>query len=309
MKAPKGITIKKRKSESNCSRNDDYLKKRKVVYSRDLIPDCVSVDEYKSLGQISAGSYGVVYKVQHKKTGQIMAMKEEFDGLSATTRMEIDVLKSLGTHPCIVGFKEVAVDDCDGVYVVMEYMHTNLRRHIATNEVVEVKMLMKQLLRGVKFLHDNGVVHRDLKPSNVLVSESGELKICDFGLSGRVGEEVGSDSPQVGTLWYRAPEVLLGDMSCSSAVDMWAVGCIMAELVLKKVLFRGESVEDQLHEIYCILGHPSNAKNVCSSISSAKFMLPEAGFDLLKGLLSCDPSKRMTAESALNHVWFQELSS
>ncbi|KAL1561134.1 cyclin-dependent kinase [Salvia divinorum] len=320
-KPPKGITIKKpniccsdsngkkRKPElQSAATNDAGFKKRRVCYSKDEFPDCVSVDEYRSLGKISSGSYGVVYKVEHKKTGEIMAMKEEFNGLSPSTRAEIDILKSLGGLPCIVQFKEVAVDECDGVYVVMEYMETDLRRYMSFRRdglaTSEVKRLMKQLIEGVKFLHQNKVVHRDLKPANVLVSRGGQLKICDFGLSARVEVEE-EEECKVGTLWYRAPELLLGETRGSFSVDMWAVGCIFAEMVLKEVLFKGESEEDQLHEMYCILGHPS-AKNVESSICSANLMLSRDGFDLLKGLLCYDPDKRMTAEMALNHAWFED---
>ena len=111
---------------------------------------------------------------------------------------------------------------------------------------------------------------------------------------------------QGGTLWYRAPELLLGERRGSCAVDMWAVGCIFAEMVLNEVLFRGESEEDQLHEMYCILGHPSAKKNVESSICGANLMLSGDGFDLLKGLLCYDPVKRMTAGMALNHAWFED---
>ncbi|KAG6399325.1 hypothetical protein SASPL_140801 [Salvia splendens] len=314
-KAPKGITIKKpniscsdnngkRKPESQTTTNDVGFKKRRV----DVFPECVSVDEYKSLGKISSGSYGVVYKVEHKKTGEIMAMKEEFDGLSPSTTAEIDILKSLGGHPSIVQFKEVAVDEYDGVYVVMEYMDTDLRRYMSLNgdhglAMSQVKALMKQLIQGVDFLHRNKVVHRDLKPANVLLSKGGRLKICDFGLSVRVEDE--EEECKVGTLWYRAPELLLGERRGSCAVDMWAVGCIFAEMVINEVLFRGESEEDQLHEMYCILGHPS-AKNVEISICCANLMLSRDGFDLLKGLLCYDPVKRMTAEMALNHAWFED---
>ncbi|XP_057766060.1 cyclin-dependent kinase G-2-like [Salvia miltiorrhiza] len=321
-KPAKGIVIKKpaeiislakerkrKLSELQCS----CLKKR----SRDVtIPDCGSVDEYVSLGKISGGSYGLVYKVQHKKTGEIMAMKEEFEGLSPTTITEIDILKSLGgAHPSVVGFKEVAVDEYDGVYVVMEHMETDLRALIKGGglAISQVKMLMKQLLQGVEFLHENGVMHRDLKPANLLVNRGGELKlkICDFGLSVRFRKElVSSYSPRVGTLWYRAPELLLGEERYSCAVDMWAVGCIMAELLFNKVLFRGESEEDQLHQIYCLLGLPSSAENVSTLlISSANLELSEPGFDLLKGLLTYDPTKRLTPQAALNHVWFQDLIS
>ncbi|KAG6422671.1 hypothetical protein SASPL_113048 [Salvia splendens] len=247
-------------------------KRRRFQETKGAFPECVSVEEYESLGKISSGSYGVVYKVQHKKTGEIMAMKEEFSGLSPSTRAEIDILKSLG-HPSIVQFKEVALDEYDGVYVVMEYLDTDLRRYMSLKgedclAMSHVKKLMKQLIQGVTFFIGT--------------------RSC-----------IGISSPRM------APELLLGERRGSCAVDMWAVGCIFAEMVLNEVLFRGGSEEDQLHEMYCILGHPS-AKNVESSICGANLMLSRDGFDLLKGLLCYDPVKRMTAEMALNHVWFED---
>ncbi|KAL8497110.1 hypothetical protein ACS0TY_020694 [Phlomoides rotata] len=137
------------------------------------------------------------------------------------------------------------------------------------------------------------MMHRDLKPSNILINTRGELKICDFGLSCRFPSAY---SPRVGTLWYRAPELLLGDTSYSTAVDMWSVGCIMGELVLKEALFRGRSDIDQLHKIF---GQPDN-------MIRSKLCFSEVGFDLLNRLLTCDPANRITAESALNHAWFKE---
>ncbi|XP_047952076.1 cyclin-dependent kinase G-1-like [Salvia hispanica] len=312
-KAPKGIVIKKTISvwpETMCSHNG---KKRKLQSSsseeelcnkkgRIPLPDYPIVGGYECLGKISYGSCGVVYKVQHKLTSQIWAMKKQFSGSGLS---EISILQSLGgKHPSIVGFKEVAVDAHRGLYLVMEHMDFDLRGYMAEEvlPIPQVKMLMKQLIQGVNFLHQHRLLHRDLKPSNILVNKGGELKICDFGLAMRFGDK--SEST-VGTLCYMAPELLLGEKSYSCAVDVWAVGCVMAELLLRKVLFRGKSTEDQLHEIYCILGHPDN-NNVDTTISSAKYMLSDAGFDLLKGLLTCDPTKRITSQSALNHAWLAD---
>ncbi|KAG6425301.1 hypothetical protein SASPL_115729 [Salvia splendens] len=313
-RAPKGIVIKKtitvwpetmclhngKKRKLQCSSEEEFSNKK----GRLPLPDYPIVDGYQCLGKISSGSFGVVYKVQHRHTSQIWAMNKQFSG-SGSALSEISILQSLGgKHPSIIGFKEVAVDAYRGLYLVMEHMDFDLRGYMAEEvlPIPQVKMLMKQLIQGVNFLHQNRVLHRDLKPSNILVNKGGELKICDFGLSMRFGEE--SEST-VGTLWYMAPELLLGEKSYSCAVDMWAVGCVMAEMLLRKVLFRGKSKEDQLHEIYCILGHSDN-NNVDTTISSAKYMLSDDGFDLLKGLLTCDPTKRITSQSALNHAWLAD---
>ncbi|KAH6823561.1 hypothetical protein C2S53_012323 [Perilla frutescens var. hirtella] len=337
-KPAKGITIKKppppleitnqkkRKSSPESINRDGESKKKKkrtappAVFSRDVIPDCSSVEDYESLGMISKGSYGVVYRIRERETGEILAMKEEFDGLSAASLTEIKILKYLGRHPSVVGFKKVAVDEYDGVYVVMEYLETDLKRYISLKKEglceIEVKSLMKKLLEGVKFLHEKGVMHRDLKPSNVLVNnDGGELKICDFGLSARFGKPVYSSS--VGTLWYRAPELLRGVETYSSAVDMWAVGCIMAELLMKEVLFKGEDERDQYYEIIRVLGFDDEGYverdlseprySIQDEFKSADAKLSEVGFDLLYSFLRYDPRKRITAECALDHAWFNEL--
>ncbi|KAL0415610.1 UNVERIFIED_CONTAM: Cyclin-dependent kinase G-1 [Sesamum latifolium] len=146
-----------------------------------------SAYNYEYLNMIGHGSYGIVYKACDKRTGQIVAMKEEFNGLSTPTLREIAILKSLPQHPAIVGFKEVVRDDWDRVFVVMEHVENDLARFMAARRQPlrpnEVKCMMKQLLEGVKFLHENGVMHRDLKPSNILINKKGDLKICDFGSS------------------------------------------------------------------------------------------------------------------------------
>ncbi|KAL8557179.1 hypothetical protein ACS0TY_004578 [Phlomoides rotata] len=124
------------------------------------------------------------------------------------------ILTSLPPHPSIVGFKRVIQDDDDRVFVVMEYLRTDLSRFMVDKRraltLVEIKLMLKQILEGVEYLHEKGLMHRDIKPSNILMNSILDLKICDFGLSRHVGSESGSYTPGVVTLWYRAPELLLG---------------------------------------------------------------------------------------------------
>lgn len=304
----------------SCNKNDDHQVNHSQYDVGGNIVILGRADHYVCLNVISRGSYGVVYRALNKKTGEVVAMKEEFYGLCRSTLREIGILKSLPRHPSIVEFKEVTVDDCDRVFVVMEHMENDLRRLIDAKiqplRPSEVKCMMKQLLEGVKFLHENGVMHRDLKPSNILVNKKGDqLKICDFGLSRQFGSKSGSYSPGVVTLWYRAPEILAGAKTYSCAVDMWSVGCIMAEMLLKKVLFKGRCEIEQLGIIYMSLGIGSG-KPCASNLLLRKFLaataftgaplLTRLGFDLLNKLLSFDPDKRMTADEALNHGWFKE---
>ncbi|XP_073128750.1 cyclin-dependent kinase G-1-like [Henckelia pumila] len=236
-----------------------------------------SVDEYQLLSEISHGSYGVVYKAMEKKTGQVVAIKEEFDGFCESTSREIDILKSVTRHPSFVGFKRVVVDQYDGVYVVMEE-----------------------------------------KPRSAISGCRGDTK---------EKEHSAPTPPHVVTLWYRAPELLLGAKTYSCAVDMWALGCIMAEvLLLGEVIFRGNSEMDQIKKVYEILGTPDDIRLPGFSslpgsmfkfeeqvqplnLLSRKFgpILSQVGIDLLSKLLLYNPEERITAKDALNHDWFREI--
>ncbi|XVF49674.1 hypothetical protein PTKIN_Ptkin04bG0031900 [Pterospermum kingtungense] len=337
--------------------NDDMHDEDAVVDQSDLDDEepagrgmnmllgCRSVFEYEKLNKISEGTYGIVYKARDKKTGEIVALKkvkildqrdsEEY-GFPLTSLREINILASFD-HPSIVKVKEVVVDDHDNVYMVMEYMENDLKglmgsmkRPFSTNDV---KCLMKQLLEGVKYLHDNWVLHRDLKSSNLLLNNEGELKICDFGMARQYGSPLKPYTAKVVTQWYRAPELLLGAKKYSTAVDMWSVGCIMAELLAKEPLFKGTSEIDQLRKIFDTLGTPSEkiwpgfselpgAKATYSKqrdnllrrkFPAASFtgspVLSDDGLDLLNSLLTYDPEKRITAADALKHNWFQASST
>lgn len=270
------------------------------------------LDHYQLLNVISRGSYGIVYRARDKRNDEIVAVKEEVHGLCRSTSTEIDILKTLPRHPCIVELKKVVMGS--GVFVVMEYMEYDLVRLRGAwrqpFELIEIKYLMEEIVKGVRFLHDEGVMHRDLKPSNILFSEkNGQIKICDFGLSAPLGTTKASYCPRVGTRWYKAPELLRGSWTYSSAVDMWAVGCIMAELVLDQVLFPGPSEADQLACIHRIINPPFNRlRSKMETVASFQgtTALTPSGVDLLQRLLAYQPEKRITARDALNHPWFRE---
>ncbi|KAB8087827.1 hypothetical protein EE612_012250 [Oryza sativa] len=305
-----------------------------------MLQGCRSVDEFERLNTINEGTYGVVFRVRDKRTGEIVALKKvkmekEREGFPLTSLREMNILLSFH-HPSIVEVKEVVVGSNDrDIFMVMEYMEHDLKGVMETMKQPysqsEVKCLMLQLLEGVKYLHDNWVLHRDLKTSNLLLNNRGELKICDFGLSRQYGSPLKPYTQLVVTLWYRAPELLLGAKDYSTAIDMWSLGCIMGELLSKGPLFNGKSEIDQLDKIFRTLGTPD--ENIWPGYSklpgaTVKFgkqthnrlrdkfravsftggpMLSEAGFDLLNRLLTYDPEKRISAEDALNHEWFREL--
>ncbi|KAH6799195.1 hypothetical protein C2S51_035679 [Perilla frutescens var. frutescens] len=275
-----------------------------------------SIDRYQIFNCISNGSYGAVYRAWDKEKEELVAMKHEFGGFSQSTLREVSVLKSLRRHPSIVEFKEVVVDEEeDRVFVVMEYLPTDLKRFTDAKEkpctMRELRRTMRQILEGVEFLHRNGVMHRDLKPSNIVMDRDGRrLKICDLGSSRRSRKGEYTPGNEVVTLWYRAPELLLGANRYTSAVDMWSVGCIMAELAVKKVLFEGRSEIDQLARVQGIMEDPLNMKlRMRLTVAASEAGVPwfgARGFDLLEQLLEMDPKRRITARDALRHGWFRE---
>ncbi|CAF1921651.1 hypothetical protein YC2023_020679 [Brassica napus] len=304
-----------------------------------------SVNGFQKLNKINEGTYGIVYRARDEKTKEIVALKkikmkedkyEEEYGFPLTSLREINILLSCN-HPSIVNVKEVVVggrNDSD-VYMVMEHLEHDLKglmeRKKQPFSTSEVKCLMLQLLEGVHYLHTNWIIHRDLKPSNLLMNNSGELKICDFGMARQYGSPIKPYTQMVITQWYRPPELLLGAKQYSTAVDMWSIGCIMAELLSQKPLFPGKTELDQLQKIFAVLGTPNESIwPGFSSLPNAKAKFPtqsynllrkkfpaisfvggqilsERGFDLLNGLLTLDPEKRLTVEEALNHSWFQEV--
>lgn len=309
--------------------------------SVNMLQACRSVDDFEKLSKLGEGTYGVVYKARNKRTGEIVALKkvkmdnDSEEGFPLTSLREINILLS-SDHPSIINLKEVVEgSSSDCVFLVMEYMDYDLgavmrRRKKQPFCQSEVKCLMLQLLQGVKYLHDNWVLHRDLKTSNLLLNRRGELKICDLGMARQYGSPAKPYTQLVVTLWYRAPELLLGAKQYSTAVDMWSVGCIMAELLLNQPLFTESSEIKQIDRIFRMLGTPNETswpgfsklpqakarfvkqpdnllrKKFPAASFTGAATLSNAGFDLLNKLLTCDPAKRITADEALNHQWFRE---
>jgi len=189
----------------------------------------------------------------------------------------------------------------------------------------EVKCLMRQLLSAISHLHDNWILHRDLKSSNLLLSHHGILKVGDFGLAREYGSPLQAYTAIVVTLWYRAPELLLGIKEYSCPIDVWSIGCIFGEFLTMNPVFPGESEIDELNRIFKLLGTPSEKiwpgysklpgpqkmKFVDFPVSNlrskfTKEMLSDKGLDFLKRLLTYDPKRRLTCDEALQHSYFDE---
>lgn len=184
-----------------------------------------------------------------------------------------------------------------------------------------VKSFLYQLLKGIAYCHQHRVLHRDLKPQNLLISRDGTLKLADFGLARAFGIPVRSYTHEVVTLWYRAPDVLMGSNTYSTPVDIWSVGCIFAEMVNGRPLFPGSNNEDQLHRIFKVLGTPAPTEGLTSLPQwrnnfkyyppmKWKYIAPglnELGLDLLSRMLAFDACDRISAKRAMQHPYFDDL--
>ncbi|XP_076244271.1 cyclin dependent kinase 11B pitslre [Calliopsis andreniformis] len=300
------------------------------------IQGCRSVEEFQCLNRIEEGTYGVVYRARDKRTDEIVALKrlkmeKEKEGFPITSLREINTLLK-AQHPNIVTVREIVVgSNMDKIFIVMDYVEHDLKSLMETMKQKkqvfipgEVKCLMQQLLRAVAHLHDNWILHRDLKTSNLLLSHRGILKVGDFGLAREYGSPLRQYTPIVVTLWYRAPELLLGGKEYSTPIDMWSVGCIFAELLRMEALFPGKSEIDQLNRIFKELGTPNDRiwpgyskLPMVQKIPFAHYpvnnlrqrfslSLSDLGIEMLNKFLTYDPQQRITAEDALKHGYFTE---
>uniref|UniRef100_UPI00398E90B8 cyclin-dependent kinase-like 1 isoform X2 n=1 Tax=Pristiophorus japonicus TaxID=55135 RepID=UPI00398E90B8 len=219
------------------------------------------MEKYEKLGKIGEGSYGVVFRCRNKDTGQIVAIKKfvesEDDPLIKKIAMrEIRMLKQL-KHVNLVNLLEVFRRKRK-LHLVFEYCD-----HTVLNELdkyprgvaeAQVKSIVRQTLQAVNFCHKHNCIHRDVKPENILITKHGVIKLCDFGFA-RILTGPGDDyTDYVATRWYRAPELLVGDTQYGPPVDVWAIGCVFAELISGNPLWPGRSDVDQLYLIRRTLG-------------------------------------------------------
>ncbi|KAJ2587164.1 cyclin-dependent kinase 5, partial [Coemansia sp. RSA 1722] len=314
--------------------------------------------------KLGEGTYGIVYKAQNRETNEVVALKRirldnEEEGVPCTAIREISLLKEL-KHPNILGLFDVLHTE-KKLTLVFEFMDSDLKKFVDAYggdlDPPTVKHLLYQLLGGIAYCHRNRVLHRDLKPQNLLINKRGDLKLGDFGLARAFGIPVRSYSHEVVTLWYRAPDVLMGSRQYDTSIDIWSIGCIFAEMATGRPFFAGTSINDQVYHIFRIMGTPidplvfnvqslikyslgeqaaneGSAEKIvdinyrrrvwpgCSKLPEWKRNFPmfssvplepllpklsAKGIDLLERLLEYAPEKRISAEEALAHPFFEDL--
>lgn len=249
------------------------------------------------------------------------------EGFPISSLREISILRSCN-HKNVVKLKEVVVGkELEKIYLLMEYCEQDLASLLDNLEKPftesEVKCIIMQLLKGLEYLHSKFIIHRDIKVSNLLLTDQGCLKIADFGLARTFSVPSKEMTPNLVTLWYRPPELLLGSKEQTTAVDMWAVGCILGELLLHKPLLPGNGEIAQIDLIIELLGTPSESiwpgfseLPACKMFTlrsqpynSLKMKFPQlspAGIRLMNLLFMYDPKKRATAEESLFSSYFEE---
>ncbi|KAK2080071.1 Cyclin-dependent kinase A-1 [Prototheca wickerhamii] len=268
----------------------------------------LATPQYHQIAKIGEGTYGVVFRAHDRATNRLLALKQirleaEEEGVPSTAIREISLLKEL-QHDNIVSLYDVVHEDRK-LYLVFEYLDVDLKKSMDSNPAQ----------------YRNPTL---VKPQNLLIDQStNTLKLADFGLARAFGIPVRAYTHEVITLWYRAPEILLGSRHYATPVDLWSIGCIFAEMATQKALFPGDSEIDELLKIFQALGTPDEARwPGVSLLPDYNTLFPKwrpkplqelvpgldaQGLDLLSRLLEYDPNRRITAKAALEHPYFDEI--
>lgn len=215
--------------------------------------------EKDPFGRVSL-SFKNICVQQQMLTNNKNVFRSEFEGVPSTAMREISLLREL-QHKSIVRLFDIVIVD-NSLYMVFEYLNMDLKKLLDKKKAIFTPQLVKsylyQMLDSICFCHTNRILHRDLKPHNLLVDTKGNIKLADFGLARAFSLPMGSYTHEVVTLWYRAPEILLGTKVYDTGVDIWSLACIFAEMILPKPLFAGDSEIDQLLRIFRTLGTPDD---------------------------------------------------
>eukprot|EP00054_Salpingoeca_dolichothecata_P014941 m.85095 g.85095 ORF g.85095 m.85095 type:complete len:404 (+) comp21245_c1_seq1:104-1315(+) len=295
----------------------------------------VTPQYYTNFAPIGAGAFGSVCSAENIVNGERVAIKKLQNPFQTKIHAqrafrEIRLLRFM-QHENVIGMHDLFCAPCPGqeepdIYLVTDLMgsdlHTIIQSQIISDE--HVRFLVYQMLRALVYVHSAGILHRDLKPSNIAINQDCDLKILDFGLA-RVANHDGGMTGYVATRWYRAPEIMLRWGNYKDTVDMWSVGCIMAELLTGRALFQGQDHVQQLNKICQLLGRPSqdyiesiespSARQYVQSLNDGGGQdfrevfdgVNEEAIDLLEKLLMFDTEQRLTAWQAIRHPYFAKL--
>uniref|UniRef100_A0A8C5MX70 Cyclin-dependent kinase-like 2 n=1 Tax=Leptobrachium leishanense TaxID=445787 RepID=A0A8C5MX70_9ANUR len=289
------------------------------------------MEKYENLGLVGEGSYGMVLKCKHRESGRIVAIKKflesEDDKMVKKIAMrEIKLLKQL-RHENLVNLLEVCKKK-KRWYLVFEFVDRTVLDELEQFpnglDFNRVRKYLFQIIRGIGFCHNHNIIHRDIKPENILVSHSGIVKLCDFGFARTMAAPGEVYTDYVATRWYRAPELLVGDTKYGKAVDVWAIGCLVTEMLTGEPLFPGDSDIDQLYHIIKCQGNltPRLQELFHKNPLFAGVTLPEIKqgeplerrypklapliLDLAKNCLQIDPEKRPPCATLLQHELFKK---
>ncbi|KRX11020.1 Protein kinase-like domain [Pseudocohnilembus persalinus] len=288
---------------------------------------------YQVIKVVGDGSFGVVSKAVNTQTGEMVAikqMKQDYENWDECLKLrELKALQKLKNHINIIKLKEIVQVE-KKLNFITEYVQQNIWDYYNDQKKTgrplshdTIKSIFYQLCSAIKYMHQHGFFHRDLKPENILISAEGIVKIIDFGLA----REIRSRPPYtdyVSTRWYRAPELLIRSTNYNSPVDIFAIGCIMAELFEGQPLFKGQSEIDQISKICGILGTPTKEDWNDGLIQANKQGLKLQGFDpipldqvlqntpydaiqIIQECLRWDPSKRPSISKILQHPYFKDV--
>ena len=289
---------------------------------------------YKIILKLGEGTYGTVFKCLDTVKNEVVAIKKlkfhhEKEGIPATSIREIGILRSM-IHPNLVTLKDIHQVDGEkmSLYLSFEMMEMDLsaliKKHNRKLPRPLIKRIMFKVVSAVDHLHKNRVFHRDLKPDNILISNDGDdVKLADFGLSRTIHQPFRPYSREIMTLWYRSPESCMGHKEYSIGVDVWAVGCIFAQLINGRALLQGTSDSEQLILIFRLLGTPDfnewphlkgykgysqkYPKFKALGLKSRLKQICDQGYDLLEKFFILDPLARISCKEALKHPYFDEV--
>jgi len=305
-----------------------------ILSPEETVPESI-LRKYEFCQKLSFGSYSVVWKVRNKSSRRFCALKKMYQCFrnaedAQLVYRELMYLHEFKGHDNIVLLKEVIGDKTtNDIYLSFEYMGADLRAAIAAEVLSEThrKYVIYQILRGLKALHSAQIIHRDIKPSNILIDSNCHVRIGDLAscrsLSETHVEGVNRDilTQYIGTRWYRSPECILGSQVYGTPVDIWGLGCVLAEMISGRVMFPGNSTLDQLRCIIQITGRPTiedirSTKSPIAEIIMADVSQPEPialselypeasaeSLDMIRMMLQYNPSRRVQVEQALRHPY------